>query len=209
MSLFSLEGDADREGPEVLYVPHHVFGGRRIREMTFVVLGAVPPLDLVEGVREVVRSVDPTLAVAHVQTMEAVVDDSGAEMAFTMVLLAIAALVAVLMASVGIYGVLAYVVGRRTGEIGIRMAVGARASEVRRMIVRQGGTVVLMGLAIGLVGALALTRLMEAILFNVSPMDPATYVGVTVFLLAIGLLATYIPARRAAGVDPMEALRAD
>ena len=209
VSLFSLEGDADREGPEVLYVPHHVFGGRRIREMTFVVLGAVPPLDLVEGVREVVRSVDPTLAVAHIQTMEAVVADSGAEMAFTMVLLAIVALVALLMASVGIYGVLTNVVGRRTGEIGVRMALGARASEVSRMVVRQGGKVVLIGLAIGLVGALVLTRVMEAILFNVSPTDPATYVGVTVFLLVIGLLATYLPARRAAGVDPAEALRAD
>ena len=141
--------------------------------------------------------------------MEAVVADSGAEMAFTMVLLAIAALIALLMASVGIYGVLAYVVGRRTGEIGVRMALGARASQVSLMVLRQGGKVVLIGLAIGLVGALALTRLMEAILFNVSPTDPATYVGVTVLLLAIGLLATYLPARRAAGVDPMEALRAD
>ncbi|MCH7933577.1 MAG: ABC transporter permease [Gemmatimonadetes bacterium] len=209
VSLFSLEGDADREGPEVLYVPHHVFGGRRVREMTFVVLGAVPPLDLVEGVREVVRSVDPTLAVAHIQTMEAVVADSSAETAFTMILLAIAALVALLMASMGIYAVLAYVVGQRTSEIGVRMALGARASEVSGMVVRQGGKVVLIGLAIGLVGALVLTRVMEAILFDVSPTDPVTYVGVTAFLLAIGLLATYLPARRAAGVDPVEALRAD
>ena len=209
VNLFSLEGDADREWPEVFYMPHRATMGRNIREMTFVVLGAVPPLDLVEGVREVVRSVDPTLAVAHVQTMEAVVADSGAEMAFTMILLAIAALVALLMASMGIYGVLAYLVGRRTGEIGVRMALGARASDVSRMVVRQGCKVVLIGLAIGLVGALVLTRLMEAILFNVSPTDPGTYAGVTAFLLAIGLLATYLPARRAAGVDPVEALRAD
>jgi len=100
-------------------------------------------------------------------------------------------------------------VGRRTNEIGIRMALGARSAEVSRMVVRQGGTVVLIGLAIGLMGALALTRVMEAILFDVSPTDPATYAVVTVVLLGIGLLATYLPARRAASVDPVEALRAD
>ncbi len=149
------------------------------------------------------------LAVAHVRTMEALVADSGAQMAFTMVLLGIAAAIALSLGSIGIYGVLSYVVGQRTNEIGIRMALGARAAEVSRMVVRQGGTVVLIGLAIGLIGALALTRVMEAILFDVSPTDPVTYIGVTVFLLAIGLLATYLPARRAAEIDPVEALRAD
>ena len=89
------------------------------------------------------------------------------------------------------------------------MALGARAADVSRMVVRQGGTVVLIGLAIGLIGALALTRVMGTILFNVSPTDPATYTVVTVFLLSIGLLATYLPARRAADVDPVEALRAE
>ncbi len=184
-------------------------GGGNTRIMQFMVRTATPPLDTVEEIRAAVRSVDPTLAVANVQTMEDVVADDGTEMAFTMVLLAIAALVALLLASVGIYGVLSYVVGRRTNEIGIRMALGARAAEVSRMVVRQGGAVVLIGLAIGVIGALALTRVMEAILFNVSPTDPVTYIGVTVFLLAIGLLATYLPARRAAEVDPVEALRAD
>jgi len=126
-----------------------------------------------------------------------------------MTLLVLASAIALFLGSVGIYGVLAYVVGRRTSEIGIRMALGARASEVSRLVVRQGGRLVVIGLAIGLIGTLALTRVMEAILFNVSPRDPATYAAVTVLLLAIGLLATYLPARRAASVDPVEALRAD
>ena len=179
------------------------------RTMQFMVRTATPPLGVVEDIRAAIHSVDPTLAVAHVQTMQEVVADDGSEMAFTMVLLAIAAVVALLLASIGIYGVVTYVDGRRTSEIGIRMALGARAAEVSRMVVRQGGTVVLVGLAFGLMGALALTRVMEAILFNVSPMDPVTYVGVTALLLAVGLLATYLPARRAAAVDPVEALRAD
>ena len=179
------------------------------RTMRFLLRTATPPLGLVEEVRTAVQSIDPMLAVARVQTMEEIVGDSGAQMAFTMVLLAIAAAMALSLGSIGIYGVLSYVVGQRTSEIGIRMALGARAAEVSRMVVRQGGTVVLIGLAIGLIGAFALTRVMEAILFNVSPTDPATYVVVTVFLLAIGLMATYLPARRAAEVDPVEALRAD
>ena len=137
------------------------------------------------------------------------VGDSVGRVSFTTLLLGIAAGVALFLGAVGIYGVISYAVSERTGEIGVRMALGARAAEVSRMIVRQGGTVVLVGLAIGLIGALALTRVMEVFLFNVSPTDPSTYAGVVVFLLGVGSLATCLPARRAAGVDPVAALRAD
>ena len=141
--------------------------------------------------------------------MDEIKSAAVAQPRFTVVLMGAFSLMAILLALVRIYGVISYGVSQRTQEIGIRMALGARAAEVSRMVVRQGGTVVLIGLAIGLIGALALTRVMGAILFNVSPTDPATYAVVTVVLLAIGLLATYLPARRAASVDPVEALRAD
>ena len=130
-------------------------------------------------------------------------------MAFTMVLVVIGGIAALLLGVVGSYGVIAYVVGRRTSEIGVRMALGARASDVKTMVLRQGGSVVVVGVLIGLVGAFALTRLMDAMVFGVSPTDPATYVAASLGLLVIALLATYVPARRAADVDPVEALRAD
>ena len=206
---FSLQGEEYAETPEMHYMPYHTVGGTNVCRMRFVIRTAVPPLGLIDEVRDVVRSVDPTLAIAHVQAMEEVVADARAQMAFTMVLLAIASVVALLLGSIGIYGVLAYVVGRRTNEIGVRMALGARASEVSRMLVRQGATVVLVGLAVGLAGAFALTRLMSTILFNVSPTDPATYAAVVSFLFAVALAATYLPARKAASIDPVEALRAD
>ena len=177
--------------------------------MTIVMRTATPPLELVEAVRNTVRSLDANVPVAHIQTMEGVMSSARAQMAFTMVLLAIAGMVALALESIGIYGVLAYVVSQRTSEIGIRMALGARPEDVRHMIMRQGGAVVLVGLGIGLAGAFTLTRVMEAVLFNVSATDPATYIGVSIGLLAIALLATYVPARKAAGANPVDALRVE
>ncbi len=113
------------------------------------------------------------------------------------------------LACVGVYGVLSYVVGQRRKEIGVRMALGVGPVEVSRLVLKQGGRLVFVGLAIGLIGAITLTRSMEGILFNVSPSDPATHAAVTGLLLVIGLLATYLPARRAARVDPVDALRAE
>ncbi len=209
VNYFNLTDDRDGEWGRLLYFPDGARGSPGSRAMTIVMRTATPPLELVEAVRNTVRSLDANVPVAHIQTMEGVMSSARAQMAFTMVLLAIAGMVALALESIGIYGVLAYVVSQRTSEIGIRMALGARPADVRHMIMRQGGAVVLVGLGIGLAGAFTLTRVMEAVLFNVSPTDPATYIGVSIGLLAIALLATYVPARKAAGANPADALRVE
>jgi predicted permease len=143
------------------------------------------------------------------ESMEHIVADSIARQRFTMILFTGFAVVALLLASVGIYGVLSYVVGQRTQEIGIRMALGAQRGDVLRAFLRDGARMTLIGVTIGSIAALALTRLMSSILFEVKPTDPLTFGGVAMLLCAIALLACYIPARRAASVDPMQALRAE
>jgi len=140
-------------------------------------------------------------------TMHQVVSRSVADSRFSMLLLLILALIALALAAVGIYGVMSQAVAERTQEIGIRMALGARAFDVLKLIVRNGMRVALVGIAIGLGGAFALTRLMTSLLFGVSPTDLMTFAAVSGLLILIALLACYIPARRAAKVDPLEALR--
>jgi ABC-type antimicrobial peptide transport system permease subunit len=124
-----------------------------------------------------------------------------------MVLLGVFAVMALLLASIGIYGVLSYMVGQRTREIGVRMALGAQRFDVLSMVLRDGARMTMVGVIIGLVGALGLTRLMATMLFGVKPTDPITFISVAVLLSAIALMACYLPARRAMKVDPMEALR--
>jgi ABC-type antimicrobial peptide transport system permease subunit len=124
-----------------------------------------------------------------------------------MTLLGVFALLALLLASVGIYGVLSYMVGQRTKEIGVRMALGAQRVDVLCMVLRDGARMTLVGVVVGVVGAMGLTRLMASMLFGVKPMDPLTFIAVTSLLCAIAMLACYVPARRAMKVDPMEALR--
>jgi ABC-type antimicrobial peptide transport system permease subunit len=130
-------------------------------------------------------------------------------MAFTMILLAIAAAVALALGIVGIYGVMSYVVSQRTGEIGVRLALGAAPERVARMIVRQGGSVAPAGVAIGLAGAVAACRVMASLLYGVTPRDPVEFVATTILLMAIALVACWLPARRAARLNPLEALRAE
>jgi ABC-type antimicrobial peptide transport system permease subunit len=130
-------------------------------------------------------------------------------MAFTMILLAIAAAVALLLGIVGIYGVMSYIVSQRTGEIGVRLALGADSGAVAGMIVRQGGTVALAGIALGLMGALAASRVMASLLYRVSPRDPVVFAVTTTTLLAVALVACWLPARRAARLNPLDALRAE
>jgi ABC-type antimicrobial peptide transport system permease subunit len=132
-----------------------------------------------------------------------------AQTSFAMVMLGIAATVALLIGSVGIYGVIAYTAAQRTREIGVRMALGAQLRDVRTMFLRQGLRLTAAGIAIGIALALVLTRVMSGFLFGVSPADPITYAAVSGVLAAIALVATYLPARRASRVDPMVALRAE
>ena len=139
--------------------------------------------------------------------MEQVVGNSTARNDFYMTLLSIFAGVALLLAAIGVYGLMAYSVQQRTQEIGVRMALGASPQQVRRMVVFQGMLLALIGVVLGVASALALTRLMRSLLFGVKPWDPATIVLVAVLLSAVSLVATYLPARRASRVDPMVALR--
>jgi ABC-type antimicrobial peptide transport system permease subunit len=124
-----------------------------------------------------------------------------------MLLLGIAAAVAILLGAVGIYGVIAYIVSQRTREIGVRMALGARRQDVERMVLLQGLALAVTGVVLGLAGSVGAGRLMGALLFEVSPLDPATFAAVPLFLAAIALLASWVPARRAAGIEPLEAIR--
>lgn len=167
------------------------------------------PTALLPAVQEAIWAQDPNLPLADIQTMSSIVRDSMARTSFTMVLLGIAALVALLLGTVGIYGVISYVVTQQTRDMGIRLALGAEESRVAGMVLRQGGLLAATGIAIGLTGAFGLTRLMEALLFGVSTTDPATFVAVPLILGGVALLASWIPARRAARTDPVEALRAE
>ncbi len=168
---------------------------------------AVAPGSLTESVRRAVGSVDPTLEVGGFKTMDQLMSDSVAQPRFYTLLLGAFAALALLLAGIGIYGVIAYSVEQRTHEIGIRMALGAQAADVLRLVVQQGLMLTLLGVAAGLVAAYGLTRLMRNLLFEVSATDPWTFVAVALLLIAVALLACYIPARRATKVDPMIALR--
>ena len=164
---------------------------------------------LLSAIRVEVADVDPDVAIARIRTTDRIVADSSARMAFTMVLLVLAGGVALVLGVVGIYGVISYLVGRRRAEIGVRMALGARPSEVRWMVVRGGAQVAGVGLAVGMAAAFGLTRLMVALLFDVEPTDPFTYAVVGLGLFGVALLAAWVPARRAASTDPARALRAE
>jgi putative ABC transport system permease protein len=177
--------------------------------MTVTIRTAGDATPIVNAVVALVRQRDPELVVANIRTMDEVVESSVAERRLTMMLLAIFAGAALLLAAVGIYGVIAYGVTQRTQEIGIRMALGAQRGDVLRMVVRQALILTVAGIAAGGAGALFLTRLMEGLLFQVRPADPLTFGAVSGLLATVALLASYIPGRRATRVDPVIALRAE
>jgi ABC-type antimicrobial peptide transport system permease subunit len=139
--------------------------------------------------------------------MTEIVSTSLAQMSFTMTLVALAAGIALVLGAVGLYGVISYIVSQRTAEIGVRMALGAQPHDVRSMVLRQGLAVVLAGIVVGVIIAAGTTRVLSSLLFEVSPRDPATFAVVTAILLVVSVVAIYLPARRAAGIDPIRALR--
>jgi len=198
------EGLDDKEQPEY-YVP---FFQAPDRQMDLVVRSAISdPAALAVAVRGAIRSIDKDQLIWEVKTMDERVAKSVAPRRFQMLLLGIFATLALLLASIGIYGVMNFTVTQRTHEIGIRLALGAQAKDVFRLIVGQGMTLALVGVGIGLLGAIALTRVMASLLYNVSALDPLIFAGIALLLTAVALLACFIPARRATKVDPMIALR--
>jgi putative ABC transport system permease protein len=156
-----------------------------------------------------VAELDSREVIYAVQTMDELVSESLAARRISMILLGIFAALALILACTGIYGVISYVVGQRTREIGLRMALGAQAGDVMSMVLQEGARMILAGVGIGIIAAFGLTRLMASQLFSVSAQDPLTFAGVAVSLSLIALLACYIPTRRAVRVDPVVALRCD
>ncbi|HEY7353564.1 MAG TPA: FtsX-like permease family protein, partial [Terriglobales bacterium] len=173
----------------------------------FVVRSASNPSALFADIRRVSQQMSSEQVIYGEETMDQVVARSLATQRFSMILLGGFAALAMVLASVGIYGVISYVVGQRTHEIGLRMALGAQRSHVLRLILGQGARLILIGVAIGIAGAFALTRMMASQLFMISSTDPLTFIAVSAVLALVALMACYIPARRAAKVDPMVALR--
>ncbi len=194
----------DAELQPISYWPHPelAYSG-----MTFAIRTKGEATAVAAAAREVIRNLDPEQPVADVRTMESLLGKSVARQRFNTLLLTIFAGVAALLAAVGIYGVMAFSVAQRTHEIGVRMALGAQKRDVLRLVLKRGMTLALSGVAIGVIASLALTRLMTTLLFDVGATDPLTFVGVPLLLALIALLACYLPARRAAKVDPMVALR--
>ncbi len=174
---------------------------------SILVRTAVNPLSLSHAVQAAVRDADPNIPIGHVRSMEEVLAVSLAFQRLLMALMSVFAGLALLLAAVGIYGVLSYAVRQRTREIGIRLAMGAQRHDVLRLVVGQGFRLALAGLIIGVAGALALTHYLSSLLFGVKPNDPLTFVAVSLALLAVALLAAYVPALRATKVDPITALR--
>ncbi len=196
--------DLSQDGRPTLYFPHRLWAEFQV---VFAVRTSNDPLSLAGAFKREVRAMDEELPVSDVRTMRSYVNDALAPTRFTLILIGIFAAVALLLASIGIYGVISYAVSQRTHELGIRMAMGASSNSIFRLVVGQGMLLALLGLAVGLAAAFALTRLLASILFGVSPTDPATFIGISLLLTSVAGLACYLPARRATRVDPIIALR--
>jgi putative ABC transport system permease protein len=195
----------DAEPRAQVYLPYRQNAGSGT--LSLVVRTAGDPLRLVPTVREAVRAVDKDVPLANVASMESLLEKSVGQRRLSMLLIALFSAVALLMACVGIYGVMSYAVAQRTREMGVRVALGAKRSDVLGLVLREGMGIALLGVALGLAGAFALTRLIQSQLYDVKASDPSTYMLVALLLALTTLAATLVPALRATRVDPMVALR--
>jgi putative ABC transport system permease protein len=217
ITIVGVVGDVRHNGitdvvKEKFYVPHtqwHKSVGNAIRSMSLVVKTTIDPATLAGPVRQEIRALDPSLPVANVRTMQDIVAATMSSSRFTGFLLMTFAAMALVLSAIGIYGVLSYLVSRRTREIGIRLAIGAGRAQVLRLVLGRGLMLALLGVLLGLCAAFLATRFMTALLHQVSPVDPLTFVSVALVLSAVATLASLVPAWRATRVDPVVALKAE
>jgi len=210
-TVMGVVADVRQSGPRepihpMIYFAPNAPGIDEFRSLTYVIRGPQAATQA-EAIRHTVRAIDADLPIASIRTMKEIVDESMVQFSFTMLTLGIAAVVALLLGAVGLYSVLSYAVSLRTREIGVRLALGAAPGRVLRSVVSRGAAISLVGLAIGAVGAFGLTRLLRSMLFETAPLDPLTFAAMAAVLLLVALLASYLPARRAAAISPMESMR--
>ena len=196
--------------PEMAYYPlPGITGGEATPAVMRYLMRGANAAGLSGAVREAVRGLDPTLPIAEIETLETLVGRARGTRAFVMALLAVSAGLALLLGSVGLYGVVSYMVAQRRREIAVRMAVGAQVTDVRRLVLTEAGALALLGALLGIGAAVVLTRRLQALLFETSPLDPVVFAAVSTLLIGVCLLASWLPARRAARIDPCAALRAE
>jgi putative ABC transport system permease protein len=213
MSVIGVVADVRQMGPDLpvkaeMYLPYqqikdHIFFSPR----DLIIRISVEPMSLVAAVRREINAVDPDQPISNIRTVNEILDEETATRRVGMTLLTTFAALALILASLGIYGVLSYFVAQHTAEIGVRVALGAQVTDILGLVIKKGMGLALVGVMVGVAASLALTRLMATLLYGVSPTDPTTFVLIALLLTAVALLACYIPARRAAKVDPMVALR--
>jgi len=195
----------DAELRPEMYVPFAQSPNNEAR--TTVVIRTVNPTAVTVALRKAVSTIDPAAPLDRVETMEQLVSASVGQPRFRTALLAVFSMLALVIASIGIYGVMNYLVMQRTRELGIRLAVGATGVDVLRLVLGRAAMLIAVGLCLGLLGSVGLARLIARLLYGVTPLDPLTFAAVSLLLSAVALFASYIPARRASKIDPMEALR--
>jgi putative ABC transport system permease protein len=209
LTIVGVVGDVKQSTLEVETTPHtyEPFLQNTGSSLNVAIRASGEPASLSSALRSTVWTVDPQLAVAQIQTMDQVISESTTPRRFNLFLLAGFASLALILSAVGIYGVIAYSVVRRVHEIGVRMALGAQRRDVMRLVVGQGVLLLGIGVLVGILGTLALTRSLESFLYGIRATDPVTFACVVAILAGVALVACYIPARRATKVDPMIALR--
>jgi putative ABC transport system permease protein len=200
------QGALDQAAPPTIYLP---YAQAPLPGLKVVLRTSIPPATLTNTIRRTLHDLDRELPVFAVRPLEEYVATSVGPQKFYATLVAIFAVVALMLAAVGLYGVIAYAVSQRTHEIGVRVALGATGERIARMVVGQGLALALAGVTVGIVAAILVTRVLSSLLFGVSAIDPVTFGAVLAVLLAVAAVASYVPARRAARVDPLVAMRGE